>query len=91
MTECSLSHVTDHHVDPYFYLMVWSILMMNLHDLSVFFWQHCKVCIPNKMVLRKSIYVYVHVYSDFMRIFIVISVVVQWLIANLIDFIFFLW
>ena len=33
----------ENQSDPYFYLMVWAILMMELQDLAKFFWQHCKV------------------------------------------------
>lgn len=33
----------ENQSDPYFYLMIWAILMMNLQDIAKFFWQHCKV------------------------------------------------
>lgn len=36
--------------DPYFYLMVWSILMMNLHELSLFFCQHCEEPLPSALI-----------------------------------------
>eukprot|EP00105_Crassostrea_gigas_P012829 XP_011428957.1 PREDICTED: transient receptor potential cation channel subfamily M member 7-like [Crassostrea gigas] len=36
--------------DPYFYLMVWSILMMDLHELSVFFWQYCEEPLPSALI-----------------------------------------
>ncbi|XP_061188845.1 transient receptor potential cation channel subfamily M member-like 2 [Saccostrea echinata] len=42
--------IRDHQVDPYFYLMVWSLLMMNLRDLSIFFWQHCKEPLPSALI-----------------------------------------
>lgn len=33
----------ENQSDPYFYLMIWAILMLNLQDIAKFFWQHCKV------------------------------------------------
>ncbi|XP_061188847.1 transient receptor potential cation channel subfamily M member-like 2 [Saccostrea echinata] len=41
---------SDSQSDPYFYLLVWSILMMNLQELAKFFWQHCKEPLPSALI-----------------------------------------
>nr|XP_034338900.1 transient receptor potential cation channel subfamily M member-like 2 isoform X1 [Crassostrea gigas] len=40
----------ENQSDPYFYLMIWAILMMNLQDIAKFFWQHCKEPIPSAII-----------------------------------------
>nr|XP_034338904.1 transient receptor potential cation channel subfamily M member-like 2 [Crassostrea gigas]XP_034338905.1 transient receptor potential cation channel subfamily M member-like 2 [Crassostrea gigas] len=40
----------ENQSDPYFYLMIWAILMMNLQDIAKFFWQHCKEPIPSALI-----------------------------------------
>lgn len=40
----------ENQSDPYFYLMIWAILMMNLQGIAKFFWQHCKEPIPSALI-----------------------------------------
>lgn len=44
------SERAENESDPYFYLMIWAILMLNLQDIAKFFWEHCKEPIPSALI-----------------------------------------